>query len=98
MPTLGFRRGSYKCECIRGYYFPVKDPSVPKYFNGSEIEVQYEKKMRVSLHFHITRSLLTARLMFIMFDSSILYCIYLFRVSFLILPEDLKHYLTYPEC
>ncbi|XP_050441601.1 probable G-protein coupled receptor CG31760 [Adelges cooleyi] len=45
---LGFRRGSYKCVCRRGYYFPA-----PKYagsagnrfFNGVIIEEEYEKLM-----------------------------------------------------
>lgn len=43
---LGFRRGSYKCVCNDGYYFP--DISVnPRYYNGSEIESEYAKKQRV---------------------------------------------------
>ena len=44
---LGFRRGSYKCECRRGFYFPnVTSPL--KYFNGSQLEEEYENKFHVS--------------------------------------------------
>ncbi|XP_064117998.1 LOW QUALITY PROTEIN: uncharacterized protein LOC135223490 [Macrobrachium nipponense] len=44
IPGLGFRRGSYKCECRDGFYFP--DISADKkYFNGSLIEEEYEKKL-----------------------------------------------------
>ncbi|XP_064641576.1 metabotropic glycine receptor-like [Lineus longissimus] len=42
---LGFRRGSYKCYCKRGYYFPDPDSGYT-YFNGSEIEYEFEKKMK----------------------------------------------------
>lgn len=43
---LGFRRGSYKCICRKGYYFP--DTTLPqKYFNGSTLEEEYEKLMLV---------------------------------------------------
>ncbi|XP_074645793.1 metabotropic glycine receptor-like [Tubulanus polymorphus] len=42
VPGLGFRRGSYKCICKMGYYFP--DPSAGlDYFNGTEIEIEFEK-------------------------------------------------------
>nr|XP_027234465.1 probable G-protein coupled receptor CG31760 [Penaeus vannamei] len=41
---LGFRRGSYQCQCKDGFYFPDTTASV-KYFNGSLIEEEYEKKM-----------------------------------------------------
>ncbi|XP_063601661.1 probable G-protein coupled receptor CG31760 [Penaeus indicus] len=41
---LGFRRGSYQCQCKDGFYFPDTAASV-KYFNGSLIEEEYEKKM-----------------------------------------------------
>uniref|UniRef100_A0A1A9W9N2 G-protein coupled receptors family 3 profile domain-containing protein n=1 Tax=Glossina brevipalpis TaxID=37001 RepID=A0A1A9W9N2_9MUSC len=41
---LGFRRGSYKCVCRKGYYFPDTG-SQHKYFNGSLLEVEYEKLM-----------------------------------------------------
>ncbi|KAG4067605.1 hypothetical protein HA402_005377 [Bradysia odoriphaga] len=41
---LGFRRGSYKCTCRKGFYFP--DTNIPqKYFNGSTLEEEYEKLM-----------------------------------------------------
>lgn len=47
MPGLGFRRGSYKCICRRGFYYPdVK--SVFKYYNGSTLEEEYAKVMQVS--------------------------------------------------
>lgn len=47
---LGFRRGSYKCTCRKGYYFP--DTSLPqKYFNGSTLEEEYEKLMLVRFCF-----------------------------------------------
>ena len=49
VPGLGFRRGSYKCVCKAGFYFP--DTSIPieyRYYNGSEIETEYERKMQVS--------------------------------------------------
>ena len=39
----GFKRGSYRCICRRGYYFPYPN-SDTKYFNGSEIEEEYDKK------------------------------------------------------
>lgn len=45
---LGFRRGSYRCFCKKGFYFP--DISTDqKYFNGSTLEEEYEKYMLVSL-------------------------------------------------
>ncbi|XP_063697813.1 uncharacterized protein LOC134828756 [Culicoides brevitarsis] len=41
---LGFRRGSYRCFCKIGFYFP--DISTDqKYFNGSTLEEEYEKYM-----------------------------------------------------
>lgn len=40
----GFKRGSYRCICRRGYYFPHPN-SDTKYFNGSEIEEEYDKKV-----------------------------------------------------
>ncbi|XP_062614926.1 probable G-protein coupled receptor CG31760 [Saccostrea cucullata] len=44
---LGFKRGSYKCVCKDGFYFPFYDQDhLEKYFNGSEIENEYEKKMK----------------------------------------------------
>lgn len=42
---LGFKRGSYKCVCKDGFYFPYLDHP-EKYFNGSEIENEYEKKTK----------------------------------------------------
>ncbi|XP_069951732.1 metabotropic glutamate receptor-like protein P [Cherax quadricarinatus] len=44
IPGLGFRRGSYKCECRMGFYFPDTN-SLNKYYNGSIIEEEYEKKI-----------------------------------------------------
>ncbi|WAR11603.1 Y1760-like protein [Mya arenaria] len=41
---LGFRRGSYKCVCKDGFYFPdTKAPN--KFYNGSTIEVKYREKI-----------------------------------------------------
>ncbi|XP_030383017.1 uncharacterized protein LOC115630544 [Scaptodrosophila lebanonensis] len=42
---LGFRRGSYKCLCRKGFYFPDV-ASQQKFFNGSLLEEEYEKLMR----------------------------------------------------
>ncbi|XP_075215096.1 putative G-protein coupled receptor CG31760 [Lycorma delicatula] len=44
IPGLGFRRGSYQCNCRRGFYFPVTSALV-RYYNGSIIEEEYEKLM-----------------------------------------------------
>ncbi|XP_017962312.1 uncharacterized protein LOC108655110 [Drosophila navojoa] len=41
---LGFRRGSYKCLCRKGFYFPDV-ASQHKFFNGSLLEEEYEKLM-----------------------------------------------------
>ncbi|XP_064543593.1 uncharacterized protein LOC135432060 isoform X2 [Drosophila montana] len=41
---LGFRRGSYKCLCRKGFYFPDV-ASLHKFFNGSLLEEEYEKLM-----------------------------------------------------
>ncbi|XP_013396833.1 probable G-protein coupled receptor 158 [Lingula anatina] len=43
MPGLGFRRGSYLCKCRKGFYFPVENAEY-KYFNGTDVEDEYEKK------------------------------------------------------
>ncbi|XP_055536840.1 uncharacterized protein LOC129725269 [Wyeomyia smithii] len=44
IPGLGFRRGSYRCVCRRGFYFP--DTSLEqKWFNGTTLEEEYEKLM-----------------------------------------------------
>lgn len=52
VPGLGFRRGSYKCVCKKGYFYPdFKVPDTLRYYNGSEIEVQYERMIRVIMHF-----------------------------------------------
>ncbi|XP_055379902.1 uncharacterized protein LOC129611022 [Condylostylus longicornis] len=44
IPGLGFRRGSYKCVCRKGFYYPDTTAS-QKYFNGSVLEEEYEKLM-----------------------------------------------------
>ncbi|PVD21196.1 hypothetical protein C0Q70_19364 [Pomacea canaliculata] len=42
---LGFRRGSYKCVCKDGFYFPL--PSEDKrYYEGTLVEEEYEKKRK----------------------------------------------------
>lgn len=47
LPGLGFRRGSYKCLCRKGYYFP-DTKAERRYYNGTVIEEEYEKLMLVS--------------------------------------------------
>ena len=39
----GFKRGSYRCTCKRGFYYP---DSGSKAFNGSVIEEEYDKKQK----------------------------------------------------
>ena len=58
MSGLGFRRGSYKCVCKTGYYFPVglsgesggeRTSLFEKaYFNGTVLEEEYENVTKVS--------------------------------------------------
>ncbi|GLH10094.1 Probable G-protein coupled receptor CG31760, partial [Gryllus bimaculatus] len=40
VPGLGFRRGSYKCVCRRGFYFPDTRAAL-RYYNGSAQESAY---------------------------------------------------------
>ncbi|XP_071443254.1 uncharacterized protein [Hetaerina americana] len=42
IPGLGFRRGSYKCVCREGFYFPDTD-SESRYYNGTHVELEYER-------------------------------------------------------
>ncbi|KAJ8670296.1 hypothetical protein QAD02_001555 [Eretmocerus hayati] len=42
IPGLGFRRGSYRCICKRGFYYP-NIYSLKRYYNGTVIEEEYEK-------------------------------------------------------
>ncbi|KAG7212552.1 hypothetical protein KM043_012854 [Ampulex compressa] len=44
IPGLGFRRGSYRCICKRGFYYPDTKSS-KRYYNGTVIEEEYEKLM-----------------------------------------------------
>ena len=44
---LGFRRGSYKCLCRQGFYFPNTTVE-NRYFNGTELEEEYSKILEVS--------------------------------------------------
>ena len=44
---LGFRRGSYKCVCRIGYYFPDAE-SANKFFNGTTLEEEYAKRLEAS--------------------------------------------------
>ncbi|XP_045478529.1 probable G-protein coupled receptor 158 [Harmonia axyridis] len=44
IPGLGFRRGSYKCVCKHGFYFP-DTKAEKRYYNGTVIEEEYEKLM-----------------------------------------------------
>ncbi|KAL9918099.1 uncharacterized protein ACN427_000581 isoform 2-T3 [Glossina fuscipes fuscipes] len=64
---LGFRRGSYKCVCRKGYYFPDTG-SQHKYFNGSLLEVEYEKLMLV------VRAASPALLRVIALGAFLIYC------------------------
>ncbi|XP_025162936.1 probable G-protein coupled receptor 158 isoform X2 [Harpegnathos saltator] len=41
---LGFRRGSYRCVCKRGFFYP-DTKSDKRYYNGTVIEEEYEKLM-----------------------------------------------------
>ncbi|KAK5639554.1 hypothetical protein RI129_012046, partial [Pyrocoelia pectoralis] len=41
---VGFRRGSYKCVCRLGFYFP-DTKAERRYYNGTVIEEEYEKLM-----------------------------------------------------
>jgi G protein-coupled receptor 158 len=43
---LGFRRGSYKCVCKTGYFFP-NTTVVDRFFNGTELEEEYSKILEV---------------------------------------------------
>ncbi|XP_026487071.2 metabotropic glycine receptor [Vanessa tameamea] len=44
VPGLGFRRGSYRCVCRRGFYFP-NTTAENRFYNGSDIEEEYEKNL-----------------------------------------------------
>ena len=46
---LGFRRGSYRCVCKRGFYYP-DTKSTKRYYNGTVIEEEYEKLMMVNFY------------------------------------------------
>ena len=46
---LGFRRGSYKCVCRIGYYFP-NTTSENRFFNGTDVEDEAAKLEEVSSH------------------------------------------------
>ena len=48
---LGFRRGSYKCVCKPGFYFPLhlNVNSSARYFNGSDLEEEYAKILEVRM-------------------------------------------------
>ncbi|KOX73429.1 hypothetical protein WN51_14475 [Melipona quadrifasciata] len=49
IPGLGFRRGSYRCICKRGFYYPdTKSPN--RYYNGTVIEEEYEKLMMLRIN------------------------------------------------
>ena len=43
---MKFHRGSYKCECKDGFYFPHRNENnYSLYFNGSEVEKEYLDKI-----------------------------------------------------
>nr|KAG5709067.1 hypothetical protein BaRGS_004706 [Batillaria attramentaria] len=46
LPGLGFRRGSYKCVCKPGFYFPAEFPTEKRYYEGTVVEEQYERKRK----------------------------------------------------
>ncbi|CAK9303881.1 unnamed protein product, partial [Gordionus sp. m RMFG-2023] len=43
LPGKGFKIGGYKCECKQGYEYPFNLPKT--YFEGDELESEYQKKM-----------------------------------------------------
>lgn len=45
VPFQGFQRGTYRCTCKRGYYFPDTSAS-RKYFHGKVLEEEYDKMLR----------------------------------------------------
>lgn len=47
---LGFRRGSYKCVCKTGYYFP-NITADNRFFNGTDLEEEYSKILTVRSNF-----------------------------------------------
>ncbi|CAH2207954.1 jg6895, partial [Pararge aegeria aegeria] len=55
VPGLGFRRGSYRCVCRRGFYFP-NTTAENRFYNGSDIEEEYEKHLsnQMNLYSKIT--------------------------------------------
>ena len=44
---LGFRRGSYKCVCRIGFYFPDTESATNRFFNGTTLEEEYAKRLEV---------------------------------------------------
>ena len=48
MPGGGFRRGNYKCQCTRGYFFPPSKSSNHQYYNGSTVEQSYIDMLSLS--------------------------------------------------
>ncbi|XP_078607606.1 putative G-protein coupled receptor CG31760 [Branchiostoma floridae x Branchiostoma japonicum] len=40
---LGFKVGSYRCECKKGFYFPDTTSATP-YYNGTDVEQHYKRK------------------------------------------------------
>ncbi|KAI5645061.1 7 transmembrane sweet-taste receptor of 3 GCPR domain-containing protein [Phthorimaea operculella] len=67
VPGLGFRRGSYRCLCKRGFYFP-NTTADNRYYNGSEIEEEYEK------HLLVVRAASPALLRVIVLGAALIYC------------------------
>ncbi|KAG7310327.1 hypothetical protein JYU34_003099 [Plutella xylostella] len=55
VPGLGFRRGSYRCHCRRGFYFP-NTTAPARYYNGSDIEEEYEKHLSMQSSLYSTAS------------------------------------------
>ncbi|XP_038220884.1 probable G-protein coupled receptor 158 [Zerene cesonia] len=55
VPGLGFRRGSYRCVCRRGFYFP-NTTAENRFYNGSVIEEEFEKHLQHQHSLYSTRS------------------------------------------
>lgn len=54
---MGFRRGSYRCQCKQGFYFPNTSlPEHLRHFNGSDVERDYERMLQVSPQMTVHRN------------------------------------------
>ena len=69
---LGFRRGSYKCVCKTGYYYP-NSTSENRFFNGTDLEEEYSKILEVSKMLFCLVARTTARVLQIQFYGKMHY-------------------------